>query len=99
MVLDCEQMILIRRGSTKKEAEASIFVLAPPPGFEPGTFFLTGSRSTVELQGNDEKRRQGTTRIIPSLRIAVTGRTPWGRLLLEVQIYAFFFGVHALPDL
>lgn len=26
--------------------------VAPPAGFEPATFFLTGSRSTVELQGN-----------------------------------------------
>ncbi len=26
---------------------------APPAGFEPATFFLTGSCSTIELQGND----------------------------------------------
>ena len=28
------------------------FLLAPPVGFEPTTFSLTASRSTVELQGN-----------------------------------------------
>ena len=34
---------------TKKEA---ILFMAPPGGFEPPTSILTGSRSTVELQGN-----------------------------------------------
>jgi hypothetical protein len=35
---------------------------APPRGFEPRTFFLTGSRSTVELQGNEIIRQRRITR-------------------------------------
>lgn len=35
--------------------------LAPPPGFEPGTFGLTVRRSTAELQGIDSPERNRTS--------------------------------------
>ena len=45
--------LLLNTGAVRRLADyRGIQNSAPPAGLEPATFFLTGSRSTIELQGN-----------------------------------------------